>query len=97
MKRQYELMVVTKTTFPFDDEKKRTELLEKLIGSDASVIDHTLLGKKQLAYPIQKHEDGVYILANVEGNIKVSEIEKVVNLGEEVLRYLLTKVEARKA
>lgn len=90
MKRQYELMVIVKTTFPYDDEKKRSDLLEKLVGETATIVEHTLLGKKGLAYPIQKQGEGAYILATVEGTIQVGDIEKQVRLGEDVLRYLLT-------
>ncbi|TAL41282.1 MAG: 30S ribosomal protein S6 [Methylovulum sp.] len=87
MMRQYELMVVFRPDF---DTKQRDEALRKLIGS-VKVIEVTDLGKKRLAYPIAKHEEGIYVLAKLEGEaLKVGDIEKQARLVPDVIRYLLT-------
>jgi small subunit ribosomal protein S6 len=74
-------------------EKSATELVEKLVGTEAKVAGVSLLGKKMLAYPIQKKMEGTYVLVKLEGKeVRVGEIEKKVQMGTEVLRYLLTAV-----
>ena len=53
----------------------------------------SLLGKKFFAYPLKKQTQGVYVLAKLKGtHARVSEIEKKVQLGTDVLRFLLTSV-----
>jgi small subunit ribosomal protein S6 len=87
--RQYELMMIMPPTTELTD-KTATDLVEKIVGDEAKVTSVTLLGKKQLAYPIKKQTEGVYVLSALEGeHMHVNELEKKVQLGAEVLRYLL--------
>ena len=88
MKRQYELMVIVKSDFP-DNKDAYTTLVSKLVAG-AAVTELTVLGKKPLSYPINKKEEGMYILAMIEGKVDVSLIEREVSLGNDVLRYMLT-------
>lgn len=91
MMRQYELMVVFTPAVDEKDAKKLEESVKKLVGDGAIVSGVTILGKKFLAYPIQKQTEGVYVLAAVAADaLHVSDIEKRTRVGTDVLRYLLT-------
>ena len=93
MTKTYELMVVAKPEFEGSDPKKAKDVVQKLIGSAVSTIKEvSFLGKKQLAYPIRKFTQAVYLLANIESpGLKVSDLEKQMKVeGGEVLRFLLT-------
>lgn len=93
MTRQYELMVVFHPTVDASDAKKLEEGVKKLVGDSATLSDVKLLGKKSLAYPIQKQTEGVYVLATLTAEaLHVSDIEKRTKVGAEVLRYLLTAI-----
>ena len=84
-------MVVVKPDAGVNDEKKAREVIENLMGDRATITSVTFLGKKQLAYPIQKLHEGTYILAKIEGvKMNVHEIEKKAQMGDSVLRFLLT-------
>ena len=86
MIRQYELMVVLRPDF--DGEHR--EIVKKLLGETAKLKEVTSLGKKQLAYPIKKQTDAVYLLAQIEAEgLKLNEIDKRAKLDDVVLRYLL--------
>ena len=88
--RQYELMIVFPASVEVTD-KTATALVEKIVGTEARVTTVTVLGKKQLAYPIKKQTEGIYVVSILEGaHMHVNELEKKVQLGAEVLRYLLT-------
>ncbi|MBI3577210.1 30S ribosomal protein S6 [Candidatus Gottesmanbacteria bacterium] len=90
MTRQYELMLVLSTSGDYESEKKREEVVKKLLGETAAVDSLTLLGKKTLAYPIKKQTEGVYLVAAISGPaIIVGDIEKKTAQMTEVLRYLL--------
>jgi len=90
MKRTYELMVIAKSDFPVEDTKKRDELLLKLVKG-AELKEVTVLGKKELAYPIKKQKEGIYIVATLTGSsLKVSDLEAESKLGSDVIRFLLT-------
>lgn len=91
MNRAYELMVVVSPSVDVTDEKKAGVLLANLLGAAIAVKTITLLGKKKLAYPMKKFTEGSYILATIDAtNLSVHEIEKKVQLGTDVLRFLVT-------
>jgi len=89
MTRMYELMLVIRPDLEVT-EKSARDMIQKLVGEKVKVSDVSLLGKKQLAYQIKKQNEGTYVLVKLEGVILVHDIEKRVQLGTEVLRFLLT-------
>ena len=90
MMRQYELMVLLKSDFDGENSKKREEIVKKLLGDSATLKEVTSLGKKQLAYPIIKETEAIYLLANVSSEgLKLEDINKRAKLDEQILRFLL--------
>lgn len=88
--RTYELMVIFAPTVEVT-EKSAKEMVEKMVGKEATVAEVSLLGKKKLAYDIKKFSEGIYVTAKLEGeHIHVNELEKKVQMGTDVIRYLLT-------
>ena len=90
--RAYEMMAVLPVSADSDNEKKREEAISKLLAtSGAKVKELTFLGKKTLAYPINKQTEGVYVLVTLEADrLDVAQIEKQARLGGGVMRYLVT-------
>ncbi len=89
--RRYEFMLIFRPDFDTKDTKKRDEVIAKLLGASVKVTNVTDMGKKRLAYPIQKYEEGNYVLVLLSADaLKVGEIEKQVRLQTDVIRYLLT-------
>lgn len=93
--RKYELMLVVVPTFPQEDEKKRTELVEKLLN-DQEITDLAInvWGKRQLAYEIKKQTEALYIVVTFQSNqVNAAKLEQKIKLQTEVIRYLLTRLE----
>ncbi len=86
----YELMVLVNASVDMTAEKTQKDLVTKLVGAGVTVKEVTSLGKKQLAYIIKKQKEATYLVAVVEGTIKVADIEKRTRLMDDVLRYMLT-------
>ncbi len=83
-------MLVLATSGDYESEKKREDVVKKLLGETAIIDSLTLLGKKQLAYPIKKQSEGVYLVAQLTGTaIKVGDIQKKTDQMPDVLRYML--------
>jgi small subunit ribosomal protein S6 len=60
-------------------------------GADQVAIN--VWGKRRLAYPIQRFQDGIYILTNFTGDgSQVAPIEREMRLSDEVIRYLTLKL-----
>lgn len=85
-------MLIVRPDFPITESKKVDDLIKKTIGDSAvTVKEVSILGKKNLAYPIQKLTEGIYLLVNLEAEtINVAKIEKQSKLNTDVMRFLLT-------
>lgn len=92
--RRYELMVVIRPTVDVTDPKKQEAVIKRLIGETVRIDVITLIGKKPLAYIIEKCTEGIYLLAGISSDtVHSADLEKRMRLGTEVLRYLVVTKE----
>ncbi|MGD0574807.1 MAG: 30S ribosomal protein S6 [Anaerolineales bacterium] len=94
--RNYELGLVIRTEV---NEEALNEFLEKIKGwitqAGGSLTKTDLWGKRQLAYPIMKQREGLYVFLNAEmPPAATSELEHNLRLTEQVLRFLIVRQEA---
>ena len=86
----YELVLVLGE--PVVEQKSWTEKIKKLLGTGGKIEKEENWGRKKLAYPIQKHEEGVYLfylLWAMAPDLKI--LEAKLKLEEKILRYLIIK------
>ncbi len=92
--QKYELLYIIPNTFTKDETKKINEKVEKIIiEKGGNVIKTDAWGKKRLAYQINHFNYGYYYLINFEDkkNIKVAEINHLLRLSTEIIRFLIIK------
>ncbi|NLZ24434.1 30S ribosomal protein S6 [Candidatus Dojkabacteria bacterium] len=91
----YELMIVLKPLLP-DDLRKSihksfTDMMEKDGGE---VLDVDVWGKRYLAYKIQGHNEGYYIVYDFKTlPSNIEEMKRLLHLKQEVLRFMITEIE----
>lgn len=96
MKNQYELMVILKSSASAEDEKKFIEQVGKHIKDKGKMVTSTSLGKKPLAYLIQKEQTGNFILIKLElVGKEVGELSEKLKLEQVVLRHLFIKKDSK--
>ena len=84
------MMLVFRPDFGAADEKKIVDLIKKTVGESTSIKEVKLIGKKTLAYPIKKFTEGIYALVTLESDkIDIAQIQKQVDLGTDILRFLV--------
>ncbi|MFZ2545379.1 MAG: 30S ribosomal protein S6 [Candidatus Saccharimonadales bacterium] len=94
--KEYELTIVIHPDLEADLETPLTKVRDiiKNAGGDITLEDNW--GKKKLAYKINKEEFGVYVYMDVklpaDAPLKIS---NTLNITDEVLRYLLVKVDEK--
>lgn len=94
-KKKYELMVIIKPLLPENVRMGvESKIIESLESVDGKVEKTDVWGKKHLAYPIQNHVEGYYIVYEFE-NIpdSIKPIEKALKSNKDILRFLLVKKE----
>ncbi len=92
----YEIMFIVKATLDESTLKKLTTDVQKLITDNKSkVIEFKDMGRKKLAYPINKEVSGFYYLMNVEATHEViQEFDRKLRINENILRHLILKKES---
>lgn len=91
--RKYETMYIIDPTLEEDAVKALIERFSNLIenqGGQIEKIDEW--GKRRLAYPIEDHNEGYYVLVNFSAESDLpEELERVYKITDEILRYLIIK------
>ena len=91
---KYESVVIIN---PSVDEEGVKELVKKftdLINTDWKVEKVDELGKKKLAYEVQKNKEWYYVVFYFEANPNlISELERNYRITDEVIKFMSVKVE----
>lgn len=91
----YELMVIFSSTLTEEEEKAQFGQVEEILAGqkgNTHLVDHW--GKRKLAYPIKKQRQGYYEWIYFEMDpVHVSEVDRKLKMSEQVLRFMLLKME----
>ena len=91
---KYESVIIIN---PNVDEEGIKALIKKftdLINNDGKLEKADELGKRKLAYEIQKNKEGYYVVFYFESNPNlISELERNYRITDEVIKFMTTKVE----
>ena len=91
----YETIFITAPNITEDDERTTVDGLEQVVtDGGGSLVTRDRMGRRRLAYPIRKFEDGVYTRFLYDSDAAVPrELERRFRLSEKVLRYLTVCLE----
>ncbi|QJC22597.1 30S ribosomal protein S6 [Arcanobacterium buesumense] len=93
--RQYEMMIILD---PETDERTLQGTLEKLLAvvpSEGGTLDKVdILGKRRLAYPINKKSEGIYVVVYMTATpATAQELDRQLGLNESIMRTKLLRFE----
>lgn len=93
---KYEIMFIVKATLDEASQKKYVSEVQKLITDNkGKVIEFKEMGRKKLAYPINKEVSGFYYLMNVEASADtIKEFDRKLRINENNIRHLILKKES---
>ena len=86
----YELMFIIDPTL--EDEKKEAtvETVKGIIEADGTVGEVDVWGLRKLAYPIQKKNDGYYVVVTFQASPELpKELDRRLRISEVVMRHLI--------
>ena len=93
--RTYETVFITLPTLTEDEERAIVGGFEQVLtDSGATMFTTDRMGRRRLAYPIQKFEDGVYTRFLYDSGTEVPrELERRMRISDKVLRHLTVQLE----
>lgn len=94
MSTTYEMMFILRPDLNEEQIKQQVrKYFDFLKENGANKVGIKFWGKRHLAYPIKKFQDGIYVLVYYTGDgSQVAPIERAMRLSEEVIRYLTIKL-----
>jgi len=98
MKSTYELAVLYHPDLEIDIEKAEAKVTKIVTDNGGEITNKELWGKRKTAYPVKGHEHAVYVFytVSVEGP-SVQKIESVLNITDEVIRFLIVREDEKAA
>jgi small subunit ribosomal protein S6 len=95
MDRKYEVMFILRPDTPEEDLDRLLQTMEtNVAATGGKVTGFERMGKRRLAYTVKKFQDGIYILAFVEGPGSVlKELERRLRVQELVIKFITVRTD----
>lgn len=93
--RTYEVMYIIDPETDGERIEKLNDAVGKLIEKEGgTIVRMDDIGMKQLAYPIQKKNEGHYVLFEIEGSgQEIAELERRMRVNDMIMRYITVRVD----
>lgn len=94
---KYEMMFITRPDIPEEELDKLIAQMEGVISNMGGKIEKVeKMGRRRLAYRIQKQRDGFYLLFVYEGTgDTVREFERRLKVSDAVIKYMSVRADER--
>ncbi|MBJ6361670.1 30S ribosomal protein S6 [Paenibacillus sp. GCM10012307] len=90
--RKYEVMYIIRPEAEQETVQAIVEKFEGIINNGGEVTKSDLMGKRRLAYEINKIRDGIYVLVHFNATSEVvAELDRVMKITDEIIRYLIVR------
>jgi small subunit ribosomal protein S6 len=90
--RKYEIMYIIRPDIEQEAVQATVEKFQNIINNGGEITKHDVMGKRRLAYEINKHRDGHYVLVKFNANNTVlTELDRVMKISDEIIRFLITQ------
>ena len=93
--RSYEIMFIVNPSSPEEEIDKINSQLEGIITSGGGTIEKIeKMGKRRLAYDVDKHREGFYVLFVVAANGEIiKECERRLRVMDAVIKYITVRTD----
>ena len=89
---KYESVVIINPNVEENSLKALIERFQTLINTDGKVEQVNELGKKKLAYEINKNKEGYYVVYDFEAKPSlIAELERNYRITDEVIKFIVVK------
>lgn len=89
----YEIALIIRTQVDEAGQKALIERLSEILSADGGKVDNVeTWGRRKLAYPIKKVQEGIYYF--IQGQFVpavLPELERTMKLSEDIVRYMIVR------
>jgi len=93
VKRDYELAFILSPEVSEEETRATMDRVEQVVTThDGQIVKVNQWGRRRLAYPIERHRDGIYVFIDmILTPESVSELERTLKVSEIVLRHMVKR------
>ncbi len=93
--RIYEVMFIIDVSASDDEVTRLSDsLLQIITDQGGTVTKNENMGRRSLAYPINRKNEGIYVLYEVEGTGgEIAELERRMRVNDQIIRYITVRVD----
>jgi len=93
--RKYELIFITRPDMPEEELGKLITQMEGVVTGQGGKIEKVeKMGKRRLAYRVERQKEGIYVLFVIEGGGEtVKEFERRLKVNDSVIKYLSVRID----
>lgn len=86
----YEIMFIIDPTLEEEKKNATVETVQEIIAADGEVGKVDVWGMKKLAYPIQKKNEGYYVVIQFQASADLpKELDRRLRISDSVMRHLI--------
>ncbi|AJC87882.1 30S ribosomal protein S6 [Campylobacter insulaenigrae] len=96
--KHYEVLFILKPTLTEEEVSAKLDFVKEVLVKNGAQIESVVeMGTRKLAYKIKKYERGTYFVIYFKAPTNlISELERVLRITEEIIRFLIVKYENKK-
>lgn len=93
--RVYEVMFIVDAGTADDEVTRLTDNFRQIITDQGGTVTKSeAMGRRQLAYPINHKNEGIYVLFEIEGTGReIAELERRMRVSDQVVRYITVRMD----
>lgn len=86
----YEVMFIIDPVLEDDKKEATVETVQQIINADGEVSKVDVWGMRKLAYPIQKKNDGYYVVVEFKASEELpKELDRRLKISDNVMRHMI--------
>ncbi|MBH5319328.1 30S ribosomal protein S6 [Paenibacillus sp. GSMTC-2017] len=90
--RKYEVMYIINPNVEQENVQALVEKFNGVISNGGEVTKTNVIGKRRLAYEINKLRDGYFVLVHFNATTEVvNELDRIMKIADEVIRSLIVR------
>lgn len=93
---KYEVMFILESTLEDDKREAAIEMVKEVISADGEVGKVDVWGMRKLAYPIQKKNEGYYVVIQFNGKPELpKELDRRLKISDSIIRHIIINKEEK--
>jgi len=86
----YEVMFIIEAALETEKKEAAIEMVKEIISADGEVGKVNVWGNRKLAYPINKKNEGYYVVIEFAGNAALpKELDRRLKISDAIIRHII--------